>query len=180
MLMHIMPKQFVSRLSLRCARVAQSCVLALALAGTALTTVPALAQQDAVAKANALYKDISPALRSDTVLIPLLTKMQPAPGKFAIVGEAMLLGANTRGFAAATTWAQAAPQKAVLDALKRVTSEADFRKSFAWGMPHRPASFVRSMCSGGRAKHAQAVRYLGRGPDRAHAPGRIRLRITGG
>jgi hypothetical protein len=103
---------------------------------THATSAVAFAQGDSVTRANDLYRTIAPNLRSDQVLLPLLAKMAPAPGVFGNVGEAMLLGAETRGFPAAKAWAEGAPQKAVLDALKRVTSEGDHRKAFAFGLAY--------------------------------------------
>ncbi len=124
-----------------------ACVMVAGLAAVT-TTSTVHAQGDAVQRANDLYRTIAPNLRSDTVLLPLVAKMQPVPGAFANIGEAMLLGAETRGFAAAKSWAEGAPQKAVLDALKRVTSEGDHRKAFAFGLAYGaenvPAEWVAS------------------------------------
>jgi hypothetical protein len=113
-----------------------TCAIALCMLAGGMSGAPAFAQQEAVSRANKLYETIAPNLRSDMVLVPLLIKLEAAPGPFGSVGEAMLLGAETRAFPAAKAWAEKAPQKAMLEGLKKVTAESDFRKAYAWGMPY--------------------------------------------
>jgi hypothetical protein len=50
--------------------------------------------------------------------------------------KAALLPAKSPEFAAAATWAQAEPQKAVLEALHKVAGESDWKKAYAFGQPY--------------------------------------------
>lgn len=96
----------------------------------------ALAQADYVDRVNATFSDIGPAKRSDTVLLPLLAKMDKAPKPVSAPSQAALLPAKSPDFAAASAWATAAPQKAVLEALHKVTQEADWKKAYAFGQAY--------------------------------------------
>jgi hypothetical protein len=87
-------------------------------------------------KANALYKTIQADRRSDTVLLPLLVKTAPAPESVRRPMSAALLPADRPAFKDALAWARAEPQKAVLDALKKVTSESDWKKVFGFAQPY--------------------------------------------
>jgi hypothetical protein len=89
-----------------------------------------------VKAANDLYKDIAPTLRSDEVLLPLLAAMAPAPKAVATRESAAMLLAGMQGFDEAAAWAQGDAQKAVLEGLKKVTQEQDFRKAFGFGQPY--------------------------------------------
>lgn len=98
-------------------------------AGTALA-------DEFVDRANAFYRTIQPAKRSDSVLLPLLAKMDAVPASAATLEKAMLLPAGTSGWAAAESWANAAPQRAVLDALTAVTNESNIEEAMAFGQPY--------------------------------------------
>lgn len=100
-----------------------------------VTGVASSARAD-VAAVNALYADIVPSLRSDEVLLPALASMTPPPNVVGTRETSALLLSGMQGFADAAAWAQADPQKAVLEALKKVTREQDFRKAFAFGQPY--------------------------------------------
>lgn len=89
-----------------------------------------------VGQANELYGDITPALRSDEVVLPVLAAMAPPPKQVATHESSAMLLAGMQGFDEAATWAQGDTQKAVLEALKKVTGEKDFRKAYAFGQPY--------------------------------------------
>lgn len=110
-------------------------VASVSLAFVALWGVSARSFAD-VGQANNLYKDITPALRSDEVILPALAAMAPPPKQVATHESSALLLSGMQGFDEAATWAQGDTQKAVLEALKTVTKEKDFRKSFAFGQPY--------------------------------------------
>jgi hypothetical protein len=98
-------------------------------------TAPAAAQ-DYIQRANAPFRSIANQARSDTVLLPVLAKLEAPPKSVATPAMAALLPANSADFEAAAKWAQAAPQKAVLEALEKVTQEKDYKKAFSFGQPY--------------------------------------------
>ena len=87
-------------------------------------------------EANALFKSIQADRRSDTALFPLLAKLTEPPAPVRRAADAALLAAGRPGFSDAAAWAQADPQKAALAGLAKVTSERDWKKSFAIGQPY--------------------------------------------
>ncbi|HYE63223.1 MAG TPA: hypothetical protein VD997_14605 [Phycisphaerales bacterium] len=94
------------------------------------------AQEDFVSRVNNEYRPISATRRSDTILLPLLAKMDKAPAGVNTPDKAALMPANSPEFAAAAEWAQAPAQKAVLEALHKVASEADWKQAYAFGQPY--------------------------------------------
>ncbi len=87
-------------------------------------------------KANAFYRSISQAKRSDLVLLPLVAKMDAPPAPISTPQRAMLLPPGTAAWSAAEQWATAAPQKAVLDALEQITREDRADDAMAFGQPY--------------------------------------------
>lgn len=87
-------------------------------------------------RANAVYATIRPERRSDTVLLPVVAKMDAPPASCATIRNAMLLPAGSSGWAAAEQWATAAPQKAVLEALDKLTQEENPNDAYAFGQPY--------------------------------------------
>lgn len=114
------------------------CLALAVIAGTILfTTAAVTAQSDSVvSKLNESLVNVDPARRSDTVLLPLLAKMEAPPAVVASVDEARLIPADAKGFAAAAAWAQGAPQQAVLAGLATVTAEQDWRKAMIFAQPY--------------------------------------------
>ena len=86
-----------------------------------------------VDRANAPFKAIRPELRSDTVLLPLLAKMDPPPKFLEAQGRARVLPAGSSQWADAEAWALGANQQAVLKAIHQVTQEDDYRIAFGFG-----------------------------------------------
>ncbi len=95
-----------------------------------------LAQEDYVAQVNRLYAGVHPEKRSDTVLLPVLAKMEPPPAAVSRVEKAMLLPAGSSAWDAAAAWAGGAPQRAALEALDRITQEEDPAEAMAFGQPY--------------------------------------------
>ncbi|MDX2146758.1 MAG: hypothetical protein SFZ23_04480 [Planctomycetota bacterium] len=89
-----------------------------------------------VDRANALYADIRPEARSDTVMLGVLGAMTPPPAVVGTVEKAALLPATSESFAQAAAWVQEPTQRAVLAALEQVTRAADYRDAFAFGQPY--------------------------------------------
>jgi len=110
----------------------------LLLAGSLLAAGPLpLARADEfVDKANKAFAEISQARRSDLVLLPLLAKMAPAPKSAGTLDSARSLIPASSGWAEAKAWAEAGPQKAVLDALPGLVKETDIQKSMVFGQPY--------------------------------------------
>lgn len=107
----------------------------LALVAASFLASPSAAYAD-VGQANRLYSDITSAKRSDEVILPALAAMAPPPKQVATHESSALLLSGMQGFDEAVAWAQGDTQKAVLEALKTVTKEKDFRKAFAFGQPY--------------------------------------------
>lgn len=113
------------------------CLAVAVFAGSMLFASAAPAQSDSVvSKLNESLVNVDPARRSDTVILPLMAKMEAPPAVVASVDEARLMPADAKGFAAAAAWAQGAPQQAVLAGLATVTAEQDWRKAMIFAQPY--------------------------------------------
>src|SRR5215475_3717536 len=108
--------------------------LALGLA-VILAAAPQSRADEFTDKANALYATIRSAKRSDTVLLPLLAKMEEPPAAAATAEQAMLLPPGSSAWDGADKWAQGAPQRAVIDALITLTKEERPDEAMAFGQP---------------------------------------------
>ena len=104
--------------------------------------------QDFVAQANALYEDIKREDRSDLILLPVLAQMDPPPGVVATPTQAKLLPAGAPGWDAVVAWTTAAPQQAVLEALKTITADKDPRRGMAFGQPYGQAAGYEALSTG--------------------------------
>ncbi len=110
-----------------------------ALSAAAFLSATAARADEWLDKANAPFKTIATDKRSDTIILPVLAKIEEAPGLFAKPDMAALIPASSDQFKAAADWAQAEPQKAVLEGLRKVTTDdpkADWKKVFAFGQPY--------------------------------------------
>lgn len=87
-------------------------------------------------KLNASLADVKPPQRSDLVLLPLLAKMQPPPGRYTKLEALAPLYPGSPAMAELAAWTTAPAQKAVLDALATVTKEQDYRKAMAFAQPY--------------------------------------------
>lgn len=92
--------------------------------------------QDYLARVNDSFSLIRPELRSDTKLLPLLAKMEPAPVGADRFDQSRLLPAGSQVWSAASAWAQAPSQQEILKALAEVTAEEDYRFAFGFGQPY--------------------------------------------
>jgi hypothetical protein len=95
-------------------------------------------------RVNAAYKDIAPQKRSDLVLLAAVAKMQPPPASVSDIGKAMVLPKGASGWEAAEAWAKGETQKAVLDALAKVTKD----ESMAFGQPYGADALANSGTDG--------------------------------
>jgi hypothetical protein len=96
----------------------------------------AVRADDFVDRVNKGYSTIRSDLRSDVILMPLVAAMAPTPGPVSSTWQAMLLPPGTSAWPAAEAWATGAPQKAVIDALRKATKERDPARGFGFGMPY--------------------------------------------
>jgi len=128
-----MPMPIPTRMTMR--RVA--CVISVvsAMSGLCLPSSPARADEF-VDRVNAPFKQIPDDKRSDTVLLPLLAAMDPAPDEVNTQARAALLANKGPGWSQAAAWAQKPAQKAVIDALDKVTKEEDRLKAYAFAQPY--------------------------------------------
>lgn len=109
----------------------------LIVASALCAATPLAVAQDVISEFNKKsYGDIQQAKRSDLVLLPVLAKMQVPPASVSGVFESRMLLKGMKGWDQAAAWATAAPQVEALKALKTVTSEWDWRKSFQFGLPY--------------------------------------------
>lgn len=106
------------------------CLAALALAA------PPIAADDFVDRANAIYAAIRQDKRSDLVILPLLAQMDPTPPGLTTSTQAALLPASAPSFSAAAVWAQAPAQRAVLEALARVTEDEGPETRMVFAQPY--------------------------------------------
>jgi hypothetical protein len=111
-------------------------VAGLVLAATVVVSTVASAQENYIERVNAPFAVISPSKRSDSILLPALAKMDAPPKAVATPEQAALLPATSPDFSSAAAWAQAPSQRAVLDALDRVTKETDWKAAMAFGQPY--------------------------------------------
>lgn len=99
--------------------------------------------QDFIDRANALYADIRPEMRSDLVILPVLGKMAEPPRGVETVEKAALQPASESPiWREALAWAQAQAQRDALVALARVTEETDYRFAMAFGLPYGVEALV--------------------------------------
>lgn len=113
--------------------------LATVLLATSLAAIVPLAPASAdefVDRVNRAFADVGQARRSDAVLLPLLAKMAPAPKSASTLDGARSLIPSSPGWADAKAWAEAAPQKAALDAIAGLVKETDARKAMVFGQPY--------------------------------------------
>ncbi|MFO0857819.1 MAG: hypothetical protein U0640_10730 [Phycisphaerales bacterium] len=98
---------------------------------------PVAFAQDVISEFNKkAYGDIQQSKRSDLVLLPVLAKTQTPPASVSSVFESRMLLKGMKGWDQAAAWATAAPQVEALKALKTVSSEWDWRKSYQFGLPY--------------------------------------------
>lgn len=104
--------------------------------GLALSVGTAARADQYVTQANAEYAKVKSDLRSDTIILPVLHKMQQVPeGVRDSIPAALMTTASSR-WAAVKAWCEGKPQQDAIMALKKVTEETDWRRSFAFAQPY--------------------------------------------
>lgn len=99
------------------------------------------AADDFIAELNRRYAGVSPAQRSETVLLPAMAKSTPAPEALVklwnqgVAGRASL-GPGSSVWGEAIAWVQAPPQKALLEAMDKATRETDWQKAMIFAQPY--------------------------------------------
>jgi hypothetical protein len=102
------------------------------------------------------------------VLLPLVAKMDAPPAPAAEVKQAVMLAAGSSGWAPAEQWAMAPAQRAVIDALDKVTREERPDEAMAFGQPYG-ADAVGASASGADLIKANLYTDLGDPPMLAGA-----------
>ena len=112
----------------------------LAAAWGLLTTASTTWADEYTDRVNKLVLDpdhpVSEKIRSDLVMLPVLAAMDTPPAVLKTQQRAALLGSDGPGWAECSDWAQKPNQKAVLEALDKVTKEEDRLKAFVFGQPY--------------------------------------------
>lgn len=98
---------------------------------------------------NEVFSRIPESRRSDLIILPALAAMDEPPVFLRQRADrAALILTNSPAWAIAEAWAMADPQRAVLGALDRVTSEPDPRRAMAFALPYGingvPTGFIRA------------------------------------
>lgn len=97
---------------------------------------PAARGDEFLDRVNRSFATIQPDKRSDTILLPVIGKLEAPPAAASDAQRAMLLPAGSRDWKAAADWAAAQPQKDAIEAVKKVTGVEDWKKAFAFGQPY--------------------------------------------
>lgn len=98
---------------------------------------PALSLADQfVDKVNQIYKPVPADRRSEMTLFPVLAKIEEPPVRLADLVQAALTPASAPDFAKLSAWATGEPQKAVIEAIKKVTAEETARKLWGIAQPY--------------------------------------------
>jgi hypothetical protein len=122
-------------------------------------STPALAQDDSafLQRANDLYtgpdRAVPDARRSDLALLPVLAKMTPPPEGVETPLRAALATPGSDAWSAASQWASAAPQQAVLDQIRKVGESLGPGRNFAFLMPYGEANVSREARDAGLFVH---------------------------
>ncbi|TVQ63242.1 MAG: hypothetical protein EA378_02860 [Phycisphaerales bacterium] len=90
----------------------------------------------AVGRVNAALANVSEERRSDLILLPRLAAMDDRPGVLSVRMDAVRKLAAHPDFPAMASWAMGAPQRAVLEAIREVTEETDYRFAHAFAQPY--------------------------------------------
>jgi hypothetical protein len=120
----------LTRATRRWLPVLTACSLAL------LSIAPIARADEFVDRVNAAFKTIPADKRSDRVLLPLMAAMDATPAILKSQDRAALLGDKGPGWSECAEWAQKPAQKAVLEALEKVTKEEDRLKAYAFAQPY--------------------------------------------
>jgi hypothetical protein len=91
---------------------------------------------DIVARANSFYSSIADDKRSDLVLLPLLAKMEAPPAGAETPAAAALIPAGSASWSTVESWAMSPPQRAVVEAIHKITKDEDPRTAMAFAQPY--------------------------------------------
>lgn len=117
-------------------RIPRTCLFAAALVMGWMAAATPCAADEFTQRVNDIYKSIQQDKRSDLVLLPLMAKIQPGPfGDEDDLDAALMTPASTR-WTKALEWAMAEPQRAVIEAVKKVTAEENLKLAYAFAQPY--------------------------------------------
>jgi hypothetical protein len=106
------------------------------LLAAAAALAPAARADDFVDKVNAAFKGIPDSKRSDLVVLPALAAMDKPPAVLGTQEHAGLLFDKGPGWTECADWAQKPAQKAVLEAIAKVTQEEDRLQAYVFAQPY--------------------------------------------
>jgi hypothetical protein len=101
-----------------------------------LLGAPAAMADEFIDRLNALFADVRPDRRSDTVILAALAEMEPPPAVVRGQREAALYPPSGPAWRELADWASAPAQQAVLAALDSVTEEQDRRRAPVFAQPY--------------------------------------------
>ncbi|MCC6428995.1 MAG: hypothetical protein IT435_19515 [Phycisphaerales bacterium] len=113
-------------------------IAAAALFACSLAAFPAsIARADEyVDRVNALYASTKTEKRSDLVILPLLAKMDPPPRAVDEADPLLLIAPDQSAWADVKTWIEGANQKALIDAIYKITEAKDSKDSMVFALPY--------------------------------------------
>ncbi|GMV24665.1 MAG: hypothetical protein AMXMBFR58_06960 [Phycisphaerae bacterium] len=87
-------------------------------------------------RVNNQFASVPQAKRSDLVILPLLAKLDPAPRAVHEADDILLIAPDQAAWPDVVKWLDGENQKAVVDALFKVTEAADFKDSMVFAQPY--------------------------------------------
>ncbi|MCW5776677.1 MAG: hypothetical protein KIS87_09585 [Phycisphaeraceae bacterium] len=89
-----------------------------------------------VRRVNAPLAEIRAERRSDVIVLPAMAKMDKPPLGVDTPAKARLAPVGGSAWSAAVEWASADAQRAVIDAVHKVTQATDWREAMGFGQPY--------------------------------------------
>lgn len=102
----------------------------------ALAAVSPARGDEFTTRAAADFKGVAQDKRTDLVILPLLASMDPVPAVLRTQERAALLGSSGPSWKDCADWAQKPGQRAVIEALAKVTKDDDRQKTYAFAQPY--------------------------------------------
>ncbi len=102
----------------------------------ALAASPAARADEYVDKANALVGKVPDERRSDLIVLPLIAKMDPLPPAFKGTEDAIVHDHTAGDWPGHLEWANKPAQRAVIDAIAKVTEKNAYQSRMIFGLPY--------------------------------------------
>ncbi len=117
------------------------------LAGLCVCFAAGAQSGDFVAQANNLYRTITPNLRSDSILLPVLADLMPPPASISS-DRLRYVSTSSKLWPDLENWAMAAPQRAALEAFARATEDTK-PLPMGFGLPYGASEAAPELISAG-------------------------------